>query len=307
MRWFPMFLEMKGRVILLAGGGEQAAQKARLLRRTEARILVMAPELNPELRDLAAADVIEHIAAEFDEAAIRLADYAFIATGDIALDDRIAAAAREGGALVNMVDRPEACDMITPAIVDRDPVVIAIGTEGAAPVLARAIKTDLEQSLSTRLGPFIAALGARRPAVMEKVGQGARLPFWKWAVNGAPWRLWRDGDEAGALALADEAIARGEAPEAEAGGVTFIEIPEAPDLLPLRAVERLQGAARIIHPANIDERILDYARRDAERILLTSCPRDDFGALLEADGPVVILATADCMVPGAERISAAKP
>ena len=132
MRYFPMFLDMAGRTALLAGGGEQIAQKARLLKRTDARLFIMSEDLIPELAALVDAGRADHIAADLDEAAIADAAYVFIATEDDDLDLEIADHARAAGALVNMVDRPAECDMITPALVDRDPVVVAIGTEGAA-------------------------------------------------------------------------------------------------------------------------------------------------------------------------------
>ena len=175
MRYFPMFLETRGRRILLAGGGEETARKARLLARTEARLTVMAAALEDELAALVAAGGAGHTAADFDAAAIAEADYVFIGVEDDALSARIAAAARSGGALVNVIDRPEDCDMITPALVDRDPVVVAIGTEGAAPVLGRRIRTALEAMLSNRLGGYVARLAALRPEIARSLTRSFTL------------------------------------------------------------------------------------------------------------------------------------
>lgn len=307
MRYFPMFLDFGGRTVLIAGGGEQAAQKARLLTRTEAELLLMAPALEPELQALVSGGGAAHVAAAFDAEAVATADYLFIATGDDALDGRIAIAARAAGALVNMVDRPEACDMITPAIVDRDPVVIAIGTEGAAPVLARKVKTMLEERLSPRLGSFVAMLQAMRPDLARVEDSAARLRLWDWAATGEPWRRWLAGDEAGARALIGYAADMGRAIEEARPALTVVEIPVAPDLLPLRAVERMQDAATIFHPEGLDPDILDLARRDAARVIL-----DDATTLEGAAGPVVLL----CEDPGhpplttpapVEIVRAAKP
>lgn len=261
--------------------------------------MLMAPELNEELSALVAEGRAEHIASQLDLAELLRADYVFIATGDEALDDQIAAAAHEGGALVNMIDRPEACDMITPSIVDRDPLVVAIGTEGTAPVLGRSVKTMLEAALSPRLGPFAAMLGAMRPEIAKGVAPAARLSFWKWAVSGAPWRRWLAGDEAGARDELSAAIEAGGAPASNAARITMIALPEAPDLLPLRAVERLQGAVMIYHPGDADPAILDYARRDAERRTLSACPRDALSFSAD-DGPVVVLTRAACRPGGAD-------
>lgn len=313
MRYFPMFLDMAGRTVLLAGGGEQIAQKARLLKRTEARLALMAEELIPELRDLVEAGRAAHVAADLAPEAIDGADYVFIATEDDDLDAEIADHARGAGAVVNMIDKPDQCDMITPALVDRDPVVVAIGTEGAAPVLAKAIKTSLEQMLPGSLGPFIAMIGRQRDLVAASVEGERRLAFWNWAVKGAPWRRWLAGDEAGAEAMIAEAASDGGAPQGAAGGFSMIEIPAAPDLAPLRAVQRLQEAAVILHPKGIDEGLFDLARRDALRKPLTGCPRHDAearDALRAAEGPVVALVTPECRplegMEDAELIPAAR-
>ncbi|MEM7525145.1 MAG: NAD(P)-dependent oxidoreductase [Pseudomonadota bacterium] len=298
MRYFPMFLDMAGRAVLFAGGGEQVAQKTRLLRRSEARLIIMANDLIPELADLVADGAAENVAASFDAPALAAADYVFIATGDDALNDKVAEAARAGGALVNMVDKPDRCDMITPALVDRDPVVVAIGTEGAAPVVAKAVKTGLEATLSPRLGPFVEMLRARRPLIAVDVAEADRLAFWTWAAEGAPWRLWRDGEEAAAAEAVEAAAKSGRAPDAAQGGVTMIACPEEADLTPLRAVRLMQQAETVFHAEDADEALLDLARRDAARAPLAGCPRH--GAGLDAiraaasDGTVVVLTTPAC-------------
>ncbi|MGB1211990.1 MAG: precorrin-2 dehydrogenase/sirohydrochlorin ferrochelatase family protein [Pikeienuella sp.] len=302
MRYFPMFLDMAERTALLAGGGEQVAQKARLLKRTEARLVIMSEDLIPELATLVDAGRAQHVAADMDEGVIAGAAYVFIATEDEELDLEIADHARAAGALVNMVDRPAECDMITPALVDRDPVVVAIGTEGAAPVLAKAIKTSLEQSLSPELGPFIDMIRRQRDPVADQVDARARLSFWNWAVKGAPWRLWLAGDHSGAEAMIATAAEAGAPPAGVMAGIAMIELPDAPDLTPLRAVQRLQDAVTIFHPADVDEGVLELARRDAMRHVLTECPRlsGDVAAIEKAasEGPVVVLTR-----PGCERIA----
>lgn len=291
-----MFLDMQGRTVLLAGGDEQIAQKSRLLKRTEADLVIMSETLTPELRRLVDQGAARHVAADFDAGTIASSRYVFIATEDDELDLEIADHARAAGAVVNMVDKPEQCDMITPALVDRDPVVVAIGTEGAAPVLAKAIKTSLEQSLSPRLGGFIEMIRLQRSPVADQVDGRTRLSFWNWAVKGAPWRKWLAGDEAGAEAMVSMAAEVGAPPEDEPGGLTFLEAPDAPDLLPLRAVERLQNAAVIFHGETLDEAVLELARRDAERVALSGCPRNDPAHVEQAlaKGAVVVVATADC-------------
>jgi uroporphyrin-III C-methyltransferase / precorrin-2 dehydrogenase / sirohydrochlorin ferrochelatase len=143
MKTFPMFLRMAGRRVLILGGGEQAAQKTRLMLKTEAEIVVVAHRLDPELADLAAGGRVRHVQEAPPEFGADVA-LAFVATGDRAEDARLAALTRAAGIVTNVVDAPDLCDAFTPSIVDRDPLVVAIGTEDAAPVLARQVKTALD-------------------------------------------------------------------------------------------------------------------------------------------------------------------
>ncbi|MEM7270090.1 MAG: NAD(P)-dependent oxidoreductase [Pseudomonadota bacterium] len=311
MRYFPMFLDMAGRTVLLAGGDEQIAQKARLLKRTDARLVIMSETLVPELAALVEAGGAKHVAEDIDAASVEEAAYVFIATEDDALDLEIADLARAGGAVVNVVDKPENCDMITPALVDRDPVVVAIGTEGAAPVLAKAIKTMLEQSLSPRLGGFIDMIRRQRGPVAETVADRDRLSFWNWAVKGAPWRRWLAGDQRGAETMVREAADAGEPPEGSLAGMVLIETPSSPDLLPLRAVQRLQDAAVILHGPQVGDGVLELARRDAERIALPANPSEALAQLEAACSKGLAVALVDdrftpfADLSEAEKISAA--
>ena len=125
MKYFPLFLRMEGETVVVAGGGEQAAQKVRLMLKTEARIVVMAPALDAELAALAREGRVARVAAVADPAALAGARVLFCATGCAGADAALAALGRAAGARVNVVDRPDLCDAITPAIVDRDPVVVA--------------------------------------------------------------------------------------------------------------------------------------------------------------------------------------
>ncbi len=269
MRHFPLFLAMDGARIVLVGGGEQIAQKARLLGRTAARLEIMAVELTPELASLVAQGGATHRAAVLDPAAFAGARLAVVATGCAALDAAAADLARSAGALVNVVDRPALSDVMMPAIVDRDPVVIAIGTEGTAPVLARRIKTLLESALEPGLGRFANLAGGLRARVAARIEPTERRRFWEWACD-LPRRLFAEGREAEAVAEIEAALAAGSAPGAVRGRVSLVDASLSPDLLTLRAVERLQSADLILHEASCPRAVLDLARRDADRLCLTA-------------------------------------
>ncbi|MBE0693462.1 MAG: bifunctional precorrin-2 dehydrogenase/sirohydrochlorin ferrochelatase, partial [Aquamicrobium sp.] len=131
---FPVFLRVTDRAVVIAGGGDMALAKARLLSQSEARLIIVAEEPEPQLAEWAAANGVELVRAPWDDGFLAGAVLAFAATGDAAQDAAIAAAARKAGIPVNAVDRPELCDFYTPALVNRAPVAVAIGTEGAGPV-----------------------------------------------------------------------------------------------------------------------------------------------------------------------------
>lgn len=270
MKFFPMFLHMAGRDVLIVGGGEQAAQKARLMLKTEARITVLTPEPGPELAALVAAGRVIHDAGPITVARLRGAALVFIGSGCADHDSATAALAHEAGVVVNVVDQPHLCTAITPSIVDRDPLVVAIGTEGAAPVLARQIKTRLEEMLEPRLGDFVALAGGLRAAVAARVPQAARRGFWVWAFAGTPRRLFTRGAGDAARDMLSDAIAAGGAPDGpSAGMLTLVGTgPGAPDLLTLRAVQRLQEADMVFFADSGAADLLELARRDAERVQL---------------------------------------
>ncbi|MBB5514175.1 uroporphyrin-III C-methyltransferase/precorrin-2 dehydrogenase/sirohydrochlorin ferrochelatase [Rubricella aquisinus] len=267
MQTFPMFLKMSGRRVIVFGGEEEAAQKTRLMLKTEAEIVVVAESLCPELAELARAGRVIHHAPAITADGISGAVLAFCASGCPGADAAHAALAREARVLVNAVDQPDLCDAFTPAIVDRDPVVVAIGTEGTAPVLARRIKSKLETELEPNLGRFAASLGRMRGMVAHRVQKDARRAFWAWV-----WDVLRplhaSGAEDEALNRMTEAALAGRAPDAaRAGSVSLVGAgPGGVDLITLRGLRRLQEADVILHDALSDPEILELARRDAERI-----------------------------------------
>lgn len=291
MKAFPLFLDVAGRDVVVVGGGEQAAQKARLVAKTEARLVLMARSLEPELAGRVAGGA-GHVPAVVDNKALSRARLAFIATGCAGADAAISAVAKDLGTIVNVVDRPDLCDVTTPAIVDRDPLVVAIGTEGAAPVLARQVKTRLEEWLEPTLGTFAARAGALRAEVERTVPKEKRRAFWAWAFQG-PRRLFTAGDRAGAEAALEAAMAAGGAPEGREGFVSIVGAgPGAPDMLTLRAVSRLQEADAIFYDRLVDPAVLELARRDAERIYVGKAPGAHAWAQAAIDAALVEAATA---------------
>ena len=290
MKSFPMFIRTNGRRVVICGGGEQAAQKARLILKTDAQIVLAALTLEDELSALVASgDAQWHqgpITAElFDDAAM-----AFVATGCPGVDASLHAVVRAARCPVNVVDQPDLCDITTPSLVDRDPVVVAIGTEGTAPVLARQIKTEIEQLLPRTLGGLAGLAGRLRPSVTAKVPRAKRRAFWAWVFKGEPRTTWVRGAEREAANTIKAAIAQGGAPEASGGSIALVGAgPGARDLLTLRAVERLQEADVIYYDRLVDVEVLELARRDADRVFVGkhvgahAWPQDQINAIITAE------------------------
>ena len=290
MKSFPMFIRTSGRRVVIVGGGEQAAQKARLILKTDARIVLAAPELDEELAALVAEGRAEHHGEAITAALFEGAAMAFVGSGCPGIDAAIHALA-VGRCPVNVVDQPDLCDITTPSIVDRDPVVVAIGTEGTAPVLARQIKTKVEEMLAPNLGGFAALAGRLRGAVAGSVPKPKRRAFWAWAFGGAVQQTWARGAEREAARMLKDAIAAGGAPSQSAeGSIALVGAgPGARDLLTMRAVARLQEADVIFYDRLVDPEVLELARRDAERVYVGkeigahAWPQDKISAVIVAE------------------------
>jgi uroporphyrin-III C-methyltransferase/precorrin-2 dehydrogenase/sirohydrochlorin ferrochelatase len=265
MRHFPAFLELRGRLALVLGEGELAERKS-------------AP--------LAAAGARLRRAARFDPA---LLEGVALAIGADAPEEdlrALSAAAQARGIPVNIVDRPELCSFITPAIVDRDPITIAISTGGAAPVLARMIRQRIEAVLPPALGA-VAALAGRFAAAVRRAlpDQAARRRFLERSLAGPPAELALAGRVTEAEAAFAAALAQADA--APPGMVFLVGAgPGRADLLTLRALRLLGEADVIVHDRLVSDEVLDMARRDAPRIFVgksraNHClPQEEINALL---------------------------
>ncbi len=267
MNHFPIFVALAGRRVILSGGGDAALAKLRLLLRTKARITVFARDPAPQIEAWAAKGQLDLIRRAMAPGDARAATLFYAADEDAGEDARTAAIARAEGALVNIVDNLADSQFITPAIVDRDPVTVAIGTEGAAPVLARAIKADLEERLPATLGP-LARIGKafRRAAEVLPMGR-RRRDFWRDYYFSAGPRAFAETGEAGAQGALGTLLGRHARREERAGHVAFVGAgPGDPELLTLKARRALDEADVVIHDRLITPGILELARREAVMI-----------------------------------------
>jgi uroporphyrin-III C-methyltransferase/precorrin-2 dehydrogenase/sirohydrochlorin ferrochelatase len=263
--YFPIFLRLQGQRVLIVGGGEVAVRKIRLLLTSGALVQVVARELHEELRELASAGRLIHIGQQF--IATQLADcrLAVAATDDPLLNSQVAAAANAQNIPVNVVDHPELSSFISPSIIQRPPLQIAISTSGAAPVLARRLREKLETMLPDRYGRLADFMGRMRARVRALQPQAARRNLWEKFLDGAGAERVFAGDELGAERELQHILEgqpiRGEVYLVGAG-------PGDPDLLTFRALRLMQQADVVLYDRLVSPAIMDLVRRDAERIFV---------------------------------------
>lgn len=265
MNGFPAFLRLAGQPALVVGGGEAAVAKTRLLLAAGADVTVAAGAPSVELRDWASAG---RVTIDRRRPTARSVDGQVVVI--VAEPDAdgivVAAAARAARVPVNVVDRPELSTFIMPAIIDRDPVLIAVSTGGASPALARRVRAWIEALLPTRLGALARALDAARQTVNETVESApARRRFWDSVLDGPIATRILRGDEGGC----SQVLARLAAQDRgrPAGVVHIVGAgPGDPDLLTLKALRLLQQADVVVHDRLVGDEVLNLARRDATRI-----------------------------------------
>lgn len=263
MEHFPIFLRLKEARVLVIGGGEVAARKVRLLRKAGARIELIARELNAELSELIGQGVV-HAGAEFTPDQAVGCRLIVAATDDRALNARVAIAAMAANVPVNVVDDPELSTYITPSIVERAPVTVAIGTGGAAPVLARRLRERFEALLPAAYGQLAEFMGRQRPRV-KALDVESRRKLWEDFLDGpGPERLFIGDEVAAAFEL--ESLLKGKPPRGE---VYLVGAgPGDPDLLTFRALRLMQQADVVLYDRLVSPAILELVRRDAERLFV---------------------------------------
>ncbi len=271
MASFPIFVDLGSAAPLVVGGGDLALIKARLLLKRTDRVVFATDTVVPGIRDLVNDGRAEVVAPRPDQAAIRGRPLVIAATGDDAEDARVSALARDLGVPVNVPDRPQHCTFSLGAIVDRGTVTVAIGTDGASPILATQLRAKLEQDLHPRLGTLADIARDYRPAVAKALPPGtARRQFWDRIFAGPAADAILAGDEAKGRALIEGLLAGAAENKTTApklGRVLLVGAgPGDPELLTLKAVRALKSADVILHDGLMGAGVLDHARREAELV-----------------------------------------
>ena len=289
MDYLPIFLDLKNRPCVLIGGGEVAARKVRLLLKAGARVVVCAPELGKILAGLVREGKIEHKKTAFEPSLLDDCVIAIAATDDKAVNRAVYEAAKARRIPVNVVDQPALCTFIMPSIIDRSPVIAAVSTGGASPVLARLIRARLETLIPAAYGRLARLVAEFREAVKQRFQHPeARRRFWEDVLQGPIAERMLSGQEDAAreaLAKRLETIVSGDAkPLGEVylvgGG------PGDPDLLTFRALRLMQQADVVVYDRLVSPEVLEMVRRDAERIYAGkerdhhAIPQEDINQLL---------------------------
>ncbi len=268
MDHFPIFLNLQNRRALVVGGNPLATRKAALLAKSGVSLTVLSEQFSPPMRALARDNANIHLlSGTFADKHVDGVSLVLAATDDAQLDERVYAAAQARGIPVNVADKPALCSYILPAIIDRNPVVVAVSTGGRSPVLARFVKALLERSLPLTLGPFADFLKTWRSPIAEKIQDDKqRRRFWERTINGPTGQAALAGDIAKAQDMLSRDLARDEATET-AEPVVLIGAPQDdPELLSIKAHRLIQQAEWVIHDDQTPTALLELSRREAHTL-----------------------------------------
>lgn len=267
MDYFPIFLKLKDQACLVVGAGEIAARKIELLARAGANITVIASEISPTVLSLQETHNLTLLQKSF--AAVDLGEFRLVvsATDDTETNKLVAKTANAQNIPVNVVDNPELCSFIFPAIIDRSPIIAAVSSGGAAPVLARLLRAKIETVIPPTYGQLAGLADKFRDKVKQHIKQPAqRRIFWENVLQGSVAELVFSGLTQEAERQLEQTLLKQE-PDTNLGEVYLVGAgPGAPDLLTFRALRLMQQADVVVYDRLVSPEILDLARRDAEKI-----------------------------------------
>ncbi|MCO1334340.1 siroheme synthase CysG [Microbulbifer sp. OS29] len=287
MRYLPLGFDVKDRSCLIVGGGSIATRKARLLNKAGARLIVVSPEITDELRQLSAGSGGEWYKSGYAVDYLQQAELVVAASDSEVINAQVSADAQAQRLPVNAVDAPELCTFTFPAIVERGDLSIGISSGGAAPVLARRIRAQLEALLSPGLGPLVDLAARMRARVKAALPEARRKNFWEWVFAGPV----ANRIEAGQLEDAENEILKAlrdwQGNPSPVGEVYLVGGgPGDPDLLTFRALRLMQQADVVLYDRLVSPEVMELVRRDAERIYVGkkkafhAVPQDDINQLL---------------------------
>ena len=263
MDFLPIFANVKNKLCLVVGGGSVGARKAGVLLEAGAKVRVVAPEID---EDLKAHANVEAVVARFDSSHLDGVMLVIAATNDREVNKQVSELAQARNIPVNVVDDPELCSFIMPAILDRSPLMVAFSSGGASPVLTRMMRGKLETVIPQNYSRLAAFAERFRNIVKQRVtNPEKRRIFWENAFEGVVAEKVLTGDEASAEAMLEQMLANED--NIQRGEVYLVGAgPGDPDLLTFRALRLMQKADVVVYDALVSKPIVDMTRRDAERI-----------------------------------------
>ncbi|MEX0738062.1 MAG: siroheme synthase CysG [Pseudohongiella sp.] len=269
MDYLPVFMDVRNQRCLLVGAGEVASRKAALLARTGARLIVVAPLIRDEVRELVAQHQGEIHQRPFRDTDLDEVNLVVAATDNDVVNRHVSELARARRLPVNVVDQTDLCSFIVPAIVDRSPVVIAISTGGSSPVLTRQIKENIEIMLPAAYGRLASLLGSLRDRVKAGVTDfSKRTRFWEKLLSGPMPQLVLSGRDDEAMTLFEQSLADADQDSLQ-GEVYLVGAgPGDPDLLTLKALRLMYAADVVLYDRLVSPEIMKRVRPDADRIFV---------------------------------------
>jgi len=197
VRYYPVFLDLSGRKVVVVGGGRVAEQKVRSLLASRAEITVISPALTGGLKTVIRKRRVRLRRRPYRSGDLRGSFLVFAATNDPALQKKVASDAARSRSLVNVADRPQLCTFISPSILVRGDLTVAISTGGKSPALAKKLRRDLGRQFGRAYGDFLKMMGSARKAVSKKISsQARRKKFWDRLMDSGLLELMNDGKRA---------------------------------------------------------------------------------------------------------------
>lgn len=275
MPLYALFADLERREVLVVGGGEVAARKVEALLHAGARVCVCAPELAPALAELLARGRIEHRVESFRPEWLDDVWLVVAATDDAGFNARLAAEASQRRRLANIVDDAALSSFQVPAVVDRDPLLVAVSSSGAAPMLARRLRVQLETQLDPAWGALARLFARHRDAIRARFPDLAARRRWYEALLDGPILALLSDDDGAAERMLLAALRDAWSPVARTGSVVLVGlVAGGSEHLSLRALRAMQQADCVVAHAGIDPGALALARRDAPRVEVPAIDAD---------------------------------
>ena len=287
MESLPIFMRIKGSRCVVVGGGDVAMRKVAMLLRAEAFVVVVAPAICNALNEKVISGEIQYCQADFEPNQLTGAMLVIAATNDETVNAAVSSAAITKNIPVNVVDAPSLCTFTMPSIVDRSPVVIAISSNGAAPVLARLIRAKIETMIPASYGRLAVLAGDFRDLVKARfLDTQSRRIFWERIFEGPVAELFFSGQEQAAEIALTEAIKSGDHNKQHGEVYLVGGGPGDPDLLTFRALRLMQQCDVCVYDKLVSKEVMELVRRDAELMYVGKArdrhtlPQEEINSLL---------------------------